>query len=127
MHLTELTPAIIQLLLFLSRNRQGLANAALLLGGKRALNCFHRLLEDLSGPEPRITERVMDELFWLHGLLSLEDAADTDIPEAAQFALMDPEDPCVEEICLLTDELGHCIKRLIAEPAPSTLSKTLAA
>lgn len=127
MHLTDLTPAIIRLLLFLSTNRQGLANAALLLGGKPALCRFHQLLDDLSGPEPRVTLRVMDKLFWLHGLLSLEEAADLESSEAAQFALMDPEDPCVEEICLLTDELGHCIKTLIAEPSPSTMSTILAA
>lgn len=111
----ELPAAVLQLLLFLSTNRPGLENAAALLGGPIAARRVRGLIDALSVPNPTITRWIGRELAALHRLLSLEDVANFDRPEAHYFSLIDPADPAVSEISLLTDGLTDCLRGLIVE------------
>ena len=111
----ELPAAVLQLLLFLSTYRLGLENAATLLGGPIAARRVRGLIDTLSVPKPTMTRWISRELVALHRLLSLEDVADFDRPEAHFFSLLDPADPAVAEICLLTDGLTDCLRSLIVD------------
>ena len=111
----ELPTAVLQLLFFLSTHRPGLENAAALLGGPIAVRRLRGLLDALSVPKPAISRWIGRELVALHRLLSLEDVANFDRPEAHYFSLIHPEDPAVAEICLLTDGLGACLRGLIVD------------
>ena len=111
----ELCPAVMRLFLFLSTNRDGLENAALLLGGPLAARRLRGLLEAISAPQPRLTRWIAREALSLHRLLSLEDAANFDTPAAHYFSLIDPADPIVAEVCLLTDEFRVHLKALTIE------------
>ncbi|ABG33490.1 hypothetical protein [Roseobacter denitrificans] len=44
-------------------------------------------------------------------ILSLEHVHDTSRPDASYFAAIDPADPTVEEICLVTDRLRCALQR----------------
>lgn len=111
----ELPAAVLQLLLFLSTHRTGLENAAALLGGPIAARRVCGLIDALSVPKPAMTRWISRELVALHRLLSLEDVANFDRPEAHFFSLIDPADPAVAEICLLTDGLTDCLRSLIVD------------
>ncbi len=62
-------------------------------------------LSDQEGPTSR-TIRALNDLF---DILALENVDDLTHPEAHFFAAIDPSEPIVEEICLLTDELAAII------------------
>lgn len=56
----------------------------------------------------------------LLSLLMLENVHDPERPEAGFFALIDPADPAIEEICLLTDGFRNALEQagaLTAEDA----------
>ncbi len=110
-----LPAAVVQLLFFLSNHREGLENAAALLGGPIAARRLCGLIEALSVPQPRLTRWISRELVALHRLLTLEDVANFDSPAAHYFSLIDPADPAVADICLLTDGLTDCLRSLIVE------------
>lgn len=111
----ELPAAMMQLMHFLSNYQGGLENAARLLGGPIAARRVRAIVDALSGPQPIVTRWISRELVALHRLLSLEDVANFDSPAAHYFSLIDPADPAVAEICLLTDELTGCLRSLIIE------------
>lgn len=111
----ELPAAVLQLLLFLSTHRTGLESAAALLGGSIAARRVRALIDALSVPKPIITRWIGRELVALHRLLSLQDVANFDRPEAHFFSLIEPEDPAVAQICLLTDGLADCLRSLIVD------------
>ena len=106
--------ALVQLLTFLSTHREALENAARLLGGPVAVRRLRTLLDTLSVPEPRVTRWVARELLALHRLLTLE-AAKSEASAAQYLSRVDPDDPAVEEICLLGDELKGVLKGLISD------------
>ena len=101
--------AVLELLLFLSTHRTGLENADALLDGPIAARRVRGMIDALSVPSPTITRWIGRELVALHRLLSLEDVANFDRPEAHFFSLIDPADPAVAEVCLLTDGLTDCL------------------
>ncbi len=111
-----ISPAYVDLQAFLRLHRDGLQNAALLLGGSPALRRTQRLLDEI-GTQPRLTRRLHRELKALHALLSLEHVNDLDREEAGHFALIDPEWCDIAEICLLDEALIDCLDRLEAEAA----------
>ena len=92
------------LLQFLSDNSEGLQNAALLLGGKWALKRVQHMIDFLAMTQ-ELTRRVRSDLVALHELFSLKYVGDPERIETVLFAEIDPADPMVEEICLLTDKL----------------------
>lgn len=110
-----ISAAVMQLFVYLSEHRDGLENAAALLGGPDAARRFRALYGAVSVPQPRFTHWISRELVNLHRLLSLDDVADFDSPAAYHFSLIDPADPVVADICLLTDELRDCMRALVIE------------
>jgi hypothetical protein len=107
--------AMLQLLTFFSTYRDGLANAAEMLGGPVAARRVHNLVDALSVQQPRMTRWMGRELVALHRLLTLQDVGDFDRPESYYFSLIDPADPAVADICLLTDGFSDCLRSLIVE------------
>ncbi|WP_295512907.1 hypothetical protein [uncultured Sulfitobacter sp.] len=93
---------------FLSHNDLQLQHAVLLLGGARALWRLQRLRQSLA-TSAQFTSGHRRGLNWLDGLLSLELIEPVDPME---FMSIDPDDPAVYEICLLSEACGQVIKRL---------------
>ena len=110
-----------RLQLFATTHHTSLISAAELLGGAAGGRRCARLLGELSNA-CAMSRRLRSELDWLHGLLTLERVHDFGGEEAACFALIDPTDPRVDEVCLLSEVLGEQLEAL---PAPrSTASRT---
>ena len=110
---TTISPAIQALFLFLSENNEGLQNAALVLGGGLALKRVQYLLDPLSTSR-ELNRRARLDLVALHQLFTLEYVGDPEKLETALFAEIDPSDPMVEEICLLTDKLEDHMRTIDA-------------
>lgn len=93
---------------YLGDHRDGLFDAAALLGGQPGVRLAQSVLDDFDthGTPTRRTMRALDDLL---DLLMLENVHDPDRIEAARFALLDPASPIVEEICLLADGLNDAI------------------
>ncbi|AML53021.1 hypothetical protein [Falsihalocynthiibacter arcticus] len=98
------TTAIKGLCSFLTHNYEPLRNAAFLLGGGPALRRIQSLCDDLRSNQT-LTRSSKRNLVELHKVLSLYYVADPERLEHGLFARIDPYDPVVEEICLLTDGL----------------------
>lgn len=96
---------------FMQFHSEGLQNAALLLGGKPALQATRGLIDDISTTSA-LTRRLRAGLLRLYELLALEHVHDPSRPEAAYFADLDPAAPYVEDICLLTEALQDVLLRL---------------
>jgi hypothetical protein len=91
---------------FVGLHRDALLDAALLLGGGPGLRVAQTALDGLQGPRPP-SRRTMRDLDRLLGLLRLENVHREGTIEAERFALIDPTDPCVEELCLLADQVSE--------------------
>ena len=113
---------IAQLQMFTSVHRCALLCAAELLGGSAAARRCARLLAEI-GAAVGLTRRMRRELWWLHGLLMLENVNDIESEESACFAAIDPEDPRVAEVCALADMLRGEIDAL---PAPKPMGAVTA-
>ncbi|SFQ04875.1 hypothetical protein [Tranquillimonas alkanivorans] len=106
--------AFAELVTFLWSNEQSVQNAALLLGGSQALWRIQRLLRDLAS-SPRLTRRLARELHVYHELLALRLVGDPDRLETVLCDELDPDDPIVEDLCLLADQVGDHLARAEAE------------
>ena len=96
-----------------------MAAAAALLAGSKGAKLISQIRDDLdrgtSGSHT--TRRALHELL---EILALENVHIEGSPEAGCFAAIDPADPAVEEICLLTDELRDALEKPVLErPAAS--------
>ncbi|UWR88039.1 hypothetical protein [Phaeobacter inhibens] len=125
MHTTHST-AVQALFLFLSQHNEGLQNAALVLGGSRALTRVQHLLDHL-GSTRKLTRRCSRELVALHELFTLKYVGDPKRLETALFAEIDPMDPMVEDICWLTDQLEDHMRAVDAATDLSVFGFDLAA
>lgn len=96
---------------FVFEHHEGLWNAARLLGGFESARLVDRCAELLAG-EGRLTSRTRTMLGQILSVLSLEQVEDPNLPYMWHFAVIDPLDPVVEEICLLTDELRDALERV---------------
>lgn len=100
---------------FISAHHVGLWHAARLLGGYESARlvdrCAERLVQD-GCVRPR-TRIMLDQIL---ALLSLDHVDDPDQPYFGYFAVIEPFDPVVEEICLLTDGLRHALSHATVEP-----------
>ena len=94
---------------FAERYRDGLLNAAGLLGGPHGIRTAQSVLEGLAQPGhlARSTVKALDDLL---DLLMLEHVHESNRIEAALFAAIDPASPIVEEICLIADQLHEALK-----------------
>lgn len=88
---------------------ESLQNAALLLGGRPALQRTQRLLDELTSA-PRMTRRLARELRALHDLLTLEHVGDPDRIETELHAAIHPADPVVEDLCLLAEGIEERLR-----------------
>lgn len=100
---------------FISAHQEGLWHAARLLGGYESARLVDRCVE-LLAQDQRVRPRTAVMLSQILSLLSLDNVDDPDLPYVGFFAVIDPSDPVIEEICLLTDGLRHAMARGDAEP-----------
>ncbi|WGT52616.1 hypothetical protein [Thioclava nitratireducens] len=126
MHHQNIPVARILMSEFLTENRQALREAATLLGGPQAARRVAALTRDLAQPTP-ISRTLWRQLQWVSDLLTLELVDDLDSLEAGYFADLDPNDPVVEEICLLTDQYTDRLADLQAEERADTRQSRQAA
>ena len=94
---------------FLWENSDALGHAAVLLAGPRGARLINALRDGMDQPGP-LTRRMRRLLLDLRDVLFLEHVHDEEREEAACFALLDPEDPVVSEICLLADGLQDALR-----------------
>ncbi|SIO39496.1 hypothetical protein SAMN05444722_1862 [Rhodovulum sp. ES.010] len=94
---------------FVESHGSALHAAAGLLGGKTAARAVVELSERLAR-EPRPTRRTRQLAMDVLGVLALVNVHDDTRPEAGRFAMLDPSDPRVEDICLLTDGLLDAVR-----------------
>ena len=93
---------------------EALMHAATLLAGARGVRsvaCLAGGLTEGAVPSRRTWAALRDLL----GILTLEHVHDPDREECAFFAALDPMDPRVEEICLLTDRLRDVLEQTLSE------------
>ncbi|WP_209427454.1 hypothetical protein [Pararhodobacter sp. SW119] len=95
---------------FAAENADGLVGAAALLGGRRGKQLAHTLIERLA-VDRQISASTHRALEALRALLALENVHDENREEAGNFAMIDPADPVVETICLLTDSYTEALVR----------------
>ncbi|MGX0977213.1 succinate dehydrogenase/fumarate reductase flavoprotein subunit [Roseovarius sp. MBR-51] len=108
------SPDLSALRQFFEEYQDGLATAAELLAGKRGRRVVNTIMEGL-GLDGALTRATWNALRDLLGILTLENVHDEDREEAALFAAIDPADPVVEEICLLSDGLRRLLEAMISE------------
>ena len=95
-------------LAFFSSHYEGIWHAARLLGGYESARLVDRCAELLT-QDQRVTNKARVMLDQILSILSLDRVEDPNLPYMGHFALIDPLDPVVEEICLLTDGLCHVL------------------
>jgi len=93
---------------FLSRNDLHLQNAVLMLGGAPALWRLQRLRQSLA-KTPGFNTSHRRGLTWLHRLLALEDIGQED---PMDMMVLNPADPAVHDICLLSESCARLMARL---------------
>ena len=101
---TPPSPALQDLRAFAAEHSDALACAAALLGAAPGVRTAFTAVDGLADPDVPTahTMRALDELL---DLLMLEHVHEAHRIEAACFAALDPDEPIVEEICLLADGL----------------------
>ncbi|SLN40993.1 hypothetical protein TRL7639_02120 [Falsiruegeria litorea R37] len=107
------TAATRALLNFLAEHNEALQNAALVLGGSWALRRVQHLLDHLVVSR-ELNRRVRQDLVALHQVFTLQNVGDPERIETVLFAGIDPEDPMVEDICLLSDQLEDHMRAIDA-------------
>lgn len=93
---------------FLSRNDLQLQNAVLLLGGAQALWRLQRLRQSLA-TSAQFTSRHRNGLNWLNDLLSLKFV---EYDDTMELMAIDPMDPAVHDVCLLSEACDRMLRRL---------------
>ncbi|MEX1663132.1 hypothetical protein AB4874_16015 [Thioclava sp. 15-R06ZXC-3] len=126
MHHRVIPVARISMSSFLYENREALCNTATLLGGEGAAHRVSTIVHGLAHPAI-LSRQIWRELQWLFDLLTLENVENFERPEAGYFAAVNPDDPVVEEICLLTDEYTDRLSALRAEETTAAPPHLLAA
>lgn len=103
------------ILCFVAAHHEGLWHAARLLGGYESARLVDRCLELLT-QDRRVAPRTKIMLDQILSILALDLVDDPDRPYMGYFAAIDPCDPVVEEICLLTDGLRDALACADVEP-----------
>jgi hypothetical protein len=94
---------------FCHRRREALRNAACLLAGQRGGRLVADVLDTLT-MSTAPNRRTLRNLIELHRILSLQGTEDPGSEQAVHFAMIEPGDPVVEEICLLSDGLLDALR-----------------
>ncbi|MGX9854293.1 hypothetical protein ACR03S_02445 [Limimaricola variabilis] len=116
----------VPLVRFINARRTALRDAARLLAGARGSRLVDDIADSLSFgavPNPVTWGKLRDLL----GILTLEHVHDDIRAEAAFFAAIDPCNPVVEEVCLLTDQLRAVLEQATAAPDARAVSLSSAA
>lgn len=106
---------------FLSDQSDALTHAARLLGGGRGLKLVADLMDDLQR-NPSLSRRGMRLAQQILDLLQLEHVGDPDREEAGYFAAIDPCDPVVSDICLLSDGFATALQAAITNRSASKIA-----
>lgn len=96
---------------FVQEHYEALQNASFLIGGATALTRCQKLFEDLRQTSV-LSRRLKRELCSLHMCISLQSDFPSDCDEYDFFLEIDPSDPIVEDICLLSDALFELLEYL---------------
>ena len=102
-----------------------LSNAATLLAGSKGAALVFAIRDALQRDD-HLGRGVKTALQRLLDILSLENVDDLSRDEAARFAAIDPGDPVVEEVCMLTDELRDALEYADATDAPASRDRVIA-
>lgn len=100
--------AAVPVLGFVEKHQTALWLAARLLGGYEASRLVDRCAELLE-TERALNRRLQVMLEQLVALLTLEHVHNPERPQMGFFAVIDPADPAIAEICLLADGLQHAL------------------
>ena len=114
---TAKTSDLVLLQIYLQEHGEALTNPAALLGGRRGARLAQSAITDLSS-NAKLSRRTAHALKELRAILSLEHVHDEDREEAGFFAIIDPADPVVDEICLLSDGFNDALDRLDLDVLP---------
>ena len=106
--------AIIGLRRFIDDNVDALTHAASLLAGAKGRRIITIIVEGLQN-SAQPSGRTMRALRDLLSILSLENVHDEMNDECGFFAAIDPCDPAVADICLLTDGLRTVMHEALAK------------
>ncbi len=101
---------------FVREHMEALFAAALALAGNKGGRIVDDIREGITQLSP-LNRRTQRKLADLLAILGLENAHEEDSVEASCFAEIDPADPMVEEICLLTDGLRAALASAGLDPA----------
>lgn len=93
---------------FFLNHGQSLRIAAELLGGDKAVTLVADIMKALQA-EPVPSQQTLRRLNRLENLLFLENVDDSDRIEAGLFASIAPDEPIVENICVLADGLREAL------------------
>lgn len=105
--------------LFVEEHQDALAQAAERLAGRRGALLVADLVDRL-GSETHLSRATHAGLHQLLDVLSLERVHDPDREESVLFADVEPTDPVVEEICLLTDQLRDALAEADLDQPPAS-------
>lgn len=100
---------------FVEGQRDGLINAAELLGGSDGLRLAQTAIDGLARPHVP-TEQTIATCRELLDLLMLEHVNDPARIEAERFAFIDPAWPIVEDICLLAEGFQEVLEIYLDDP-----------
>ena len=99
---------------FIDDNVDALTNAASLLAGAKGRRIVTIIVDGLQN-SAQPSARTMRDLQDLLSALSLENVHDEMSDECGFFAAIDPSDPAVADICLLTDGLRAVLHEAIEQ------------
>jgi hypothetical protein len=102
--------------LFFDQHQEAIYDACALLAGGRGIQVFDKIVGGLASQNSP-SRRTINAIEEVLAILTLEYVDDFDRPEAAYFMTIDPSEPCVEDICLLTDDLETIMSDLEDTPA----------
>lgn len=115
---TAATPAFALHLLF-EQDWPAYRQAAELLAGRRGGRLVDRIVNMLE-QRPAVTRQTRVALNDLLDILALERVDIDGSEEATLFAMIDPGDPVVEDICLLTDRLREALELADQDHLPAS-------
>jgi hypothetical protein len=98
------TDSGLALFAFFDAHEEALGDAAARLAGRKGASLVSSILAGLRQPGP-LSQRLHRLLLELRELLFLQHVHDEEREESAYFAMLDPADPIVVDICLLADGL----------------------
>ncbi|MDO6732457.1 hypothetical protein Q4577_20715 [Marinovum sp. 2_MG-2023] len=101
---------------FLSHHDTALDHAAVLLADRRGARLLNTIRDGLEQPGS-LTRRLRRLLLQLRAILLLEQVDEEEWGSEGCFALLEPEDPIVPELCLLADGLDDALRSAGIAPA----------